>query len=68
MKKIVCSLLLALITLSVKAQEKQTVHSIIVEWHETEWYLTQEKLCKADVDKDNKNAYALMLCDSTRKF
>ncbi|MBP5984451.1 MAG: hypothetical protein KA734_12040 [Fluviicola sp.] len=60
MKKIVCSLLLALITLSVEAQEKQTVHSIIVEWHETEWYLTQEKLWKAEVDKDNKNADAWM--------
>lgn len=40
------------------AQQKQTVHSVIVEWHEQDWYKTQEKLWKAEIDKNKKDAEA----------
>ena len=58
MKKIIGSLSLLLMASNLMAQKKETVHSVIVEWHEEEWYKTQEKLWKADIDKNKKNAEA----------
>jgi hypothetical protein len=55
MKKIIGSLSLVLLFFGATAQEKQTVHSVIVEWHDVEWYKTQEKLWKAEIDKNKKN-------------
>lgn len=46
------------ITGSVFAQQKEKVHSIVVVCHEIEWYETQEKLWKAEVDKNNKDSDA----------
>ena len=48
------------LTLNVFAQEKQTVHSVIVEWHDTDWYKTQEKLWKEELGRNKKNAEAWM--------
>lgn len=60
MKKIIGCLSLQLLIFGAVAQEKQTVHSIIVEWRDVEWYKTQEKLWKAEVEKDKKNGEAWM--------
>jgi hypothetical protein len=60
MKKIIGCLSLVFLALGVVAQEKQTVHSVIVEWREAEWYKTQEKLWKAEIDKNNQNGEAWM--------
>lgn len=43
---------------SLHAQQKEKVHSIVVVCHEIEWYKTQEKLWKAEVDKNDKDADA----------
>src|SRR5574343_18279 len=58
MKKIIGCLSLVFLSATAFAQEKQAVHSIIVEGHEIDWYKTQEKLWKADVVKNNKNGEA----------
>ncbi len=58
MKKIVGSLCLLLMVSNLMAQKKEMVHSIIVEWHEVDWYKSQEKLWKADIDKNKKDAEA----------
>lgn len=58
MKKIIGSLSLLLMASNLMAQKKETVHSVIVEWHEEAWYKTQEKLWKADIVKNKKNAEA----------
>lgn len=60
MKKIIGCLSLVFLALGAIAQEKQTVHSVIVEWREAEWYKTQEKLWKAEIDKNNQNGEAWM--------
>ncbi len=60
MKKIIGSLSLVLLIFGATAQEKQTVHSVIVEWRDLEWYKTQEKLWKAEIDKNKKNNEAWM--------
>jgi hypothetical protein len=60
MKKIIGSLSLLLMASNLMAQKKETVHSVIVEWHEEGWYKTQEKLWKADIDKNKKNSEAWM--------
>ena len=60
MKKIIGCLSLVLLALGAVAQEKQTVHSVIVEWREAEWYKTQERLWKAEIDKNNQNGEAWM--------
>lgn len=60
MKKIIGSLSLVLLIFGATAQEKQTVHSVIVEWRDVEWYKTQEKLWKAEIDKNKKNNEAWM--------
>lgn len=60
MKKIVACLSLMFLAVGANAQEKQTVHSVIVEWRDAEWYKTQEKLWKADIDKNNQNGEAWM--------
>jgi hypothetical protein len=57
MKKTLGILALCL-TGSVLAQQKETVHSIVVVCHEIGWYQTQEKLWKAEVDKNKKDAEA----------
>lgn len=43
---------------SLHAQQKEKVHSIVVVCHEIDWYKTQEKLWKAEVDKNSKDADA----------
>lgn len=58
MKKFIGVLSLLMISTVVISQQKQTVHSIIVEWRELDWYKTQEKLWKADIDKNKKDAEA----------
>jgi hypothetical protein len=60
MKKIIGCLSVVFLALGAVAQEKQTVHSVIVEWREAEWYKTQEKLWKAEIDKNNQNGEAWM--------
>jgi hypothetical protein len=60
MKKIIGSLSLVLFIFGATAQEKQTVHSVVVEWRDVEWYKTQEKLWKAEIDKNKKNNEAWM--------
>jgi hypothetical protein len=60
MKKIIGCLSLVFLALGAIAQEKQTVHSVIVEWREAEWYKTQEKLWEAEIDKNNQNGEAWM--------
>lgn len=40
------------------AQQKETVHSVVVVRHEASWYETQMSLWKADVDKNQKDANA----------
>ncbi len=60
MKKIIGSLSLVLLIFGATAQEKQTVHSVIVEWRDVEWYKTQEKLWKAEIDINKKNNEAWM--------
>lgn len=60
MKKIIGCLSLVLLALGAVAQEKQTVHSVIVEWREAEWYKTQERLWKAEIDENNQNGEAWM--------
>jgi hypothetical protein len=60
MKKIIGSLSLVMLIFGATAQEKQTVHSVIVEWRDVEWYKTQEKLWKAEIDKNKKNNEAWM--------
>lgn len=58
MKKIIGCLSLVFLSVGTFAQEKQTVHSVIVEWRDVEWYKTQEKLWKAEIVKDNENGEA----------
>lgn len=58
MKKLIGCLSLVFLSVGTFAQEKQTVHSVIVEWRDVEWYKTQEKLWKADIDKNNQNGEA----------
>lgn len=60
MKKLIGCLSLVFLSVGAFAQEKQTVHSIIVEGHEIDWYKTQEKLWKAEIDQDNQNGEAWM--------
>lgn len=62
MKKIVACLSLMFLAVGANAQiqVKQTVHSVIVEWRDAEWYKTQEKLWKAEVDLNNQNGEAWM--------
>ncbi len=60
MKKIIGCLSLVFLAVGAIAQEKQTVHSVIVEWREAEWYKTQEKLWKVEIDKNNQNGEAWM--------
>jgi hypothetical protein len=60
MKKVIGSLSLVLLIFGATAQEKQTVHSVIVEWRDVEWYKTQEKLWKAEIEKNKKNSEAWM--------
>lgn len=60
MKKLIGCLSLVFLSVGAFAQEKQTVHSVIVEWRDVEWYKTQEKLWKADIDKNNQNGDAWM--------
>lgn len=60
MKKLIGCLSLVFLSVGAFAQEKQTVHSVIVEWRDVEWYKTQEKLWKADIDKNNQNGEAWM--------
>ncbi len=60
MKKIIGCLSFVFLALGAVAQEKQTVHSVIVEWREAEWYKTQEKLWKAEIDENNQNGEAWM--------
>jgi len=62
MRKIFACLSLVLLSLGANAQIqlKQTVHSVIVEWRDAEWYKTQEKLWKAEVDLNNQNGEAWM--------
>ena len=60
MKKIIGCLSLMFLAVGAFAQEKQTVHSVIVEWREAEWYKTQEKLWKVEIDKNNQNGEAWM--------
>lgn len=60
MKKIIGYLSLQLLVFGLMAQEKQTVHSVVVEWRDVEWYKTQEKLWKVEIDKNKKNAEAWM--------
>ena len=62
MKKIVAYLSLMFLSVGANAQiqVKQTVHSVIVEWRDAEWYKTQEKLWKAEVDLNNQNGEAWM--------
>ncbi len=40
------------------AQQKETVHSVIVEWRDVEWYKTQQELWGKDTEKNRKNAEA----------
>ncbi len=58
MKKIIGFLSLQFMVFGAIAQERQTVHSVVVEWRELEWYKTQENLWKAEVDKDRNNGEA----------
>lgn len=62
MKKIVACLSIMVLALGANAQiqVKQTVHSVIVEWRDAEWYKTQEKLWKAEVELNNQNGEAWM--------
>jgi hypothetical protein len=60
MKKLIGCLSLVFLSVAAFAQEKQTVHSVIVEWRHVEWYKTQEKLWKADIDKNKQNGEAWM--------
>ncbi|MEN9440979.1 MAG: hypothetical protein RLZ33_1056 [Bacteroidota bacterium] len=60
MKKLIGCLSLVFLSVGTFAQEKQTVHSIIVEGHEIDWYKTQEKLWKAEIDQDSQNGEAWM--------
>jgi hypothetical protein len=60
MKKLVLSIGFVMLIIGAKAQEKQTVHSVVVEWRDIEWYKTQEKLWKAEIEKDQKNSEAWM--------
>jgi hypothetical protein len=60
MKKLIGCLSIVFLSVGTFAQEKQTVHSVIVEWRDVEWYKTQEKLWKADIDKNNQNGEAWM--------
>ena len=58
MKKLIGSLSMLLLTTGAIGQEKQTVHSIIVECHEIEWYKTQELLWKKEVELNKSNGEA----------
>lgn len=60
MKKIIYSLIIGLIltNLTSNAQELKKVYSIVKELQTEEWYLTQKKLWKKEIDKDRKNAVA----------
>jgi hypothetical protein len=60
MKKLIGCLSFVFLSVAAFAQEKQTVHSVIVEWRDAEWYKTQEKLWKADIDLNNQNGEAWM--------
>lgn len=58
MKKWIGCLGFVLLTFSAMAQEKQMVHSVIVEWRDADWYKKQEKLWKADLDLNKQNGDA----------
>ena len=58
MKKWIGCLGFVLLTFGTMAQEKQMVHSVIVEWHDADWYKKQEKLWKADLDLNKQNGDA----------
>lgn len=58
MRKLVGCLSLLFFTATLFGQEKQTVHSIIVEWHEMDWYKTQQELWKKEIDMDKRNGEA----------
>lgn len=56
--KIKIGMLVLLLAGNLCAQQKETVHSIVVVRHESSWYETQMDLWKADVDKNQKDANA----------
>jgi hypothetical protein len=58
MKKWIGCLGFMLLTFGAMAQEKQMVHSVIVEWRDADWYKKQEKLWKADLDLNKQNGDA----------
>jgi len=58
MKKWIGCLGFVLLTFGAMAQEKQMVHSVIVEWRDADWYKKQEKLWKADLDQNKQNGDA----------
>jgi len=58
--KIKIGILALLLTNSIWAQQKETVHSIIVELHETSWYKTQQKLWGDETVSNDKNVDAWM--------
>lgn len=58
MKKWIGCLGFVLLTFGAMAQEKQMVHSVIVEWRDADWYKKQEKLWKADLDLNKQNGDA----------
>lgn len=60
MKKIIYSLIIGLIltNITINAQELKRVYSIVKELQTDEWYLTQKKLWKKEIDKSKKNAVA----------
>jgi hypothetical protein len=41
-----------------QAQKAQRILSFVIDKHESEWYVEQAKLWKAEIDKNNGNAYA----------
>lgn len=58
--KIRIGIITLLLTNSIWAQQKETVHSVIVELHETSWYDTQQKLWGDETVSNEKNAEAWM--------
>lgn len=58
MKKWIGCLGFVLLTFGAMAQEKQMVHSVIVEWRDADWYKKQEKLWKAELDLNKQNGDA----------
>ena len=56
--KIRIGIIAVLIASSSFAQQKETVHSVVVVRHEMSWYKTQLDLWKADVEKNDQDAEA----------